>query len=85
MARRLMQISLDAEIMERVRDCSACTGYPISRIAEMGLIGELAKLESQYGKFPARPRKRLVGGNPPGWNSPGVAGRRAPMVAEAER
>jgi hypothetical protein len=69
-----MQMSLDTEIMERVRDCSAFTGLPISRIAEMGLIGELAKLEAEHGRFPARMHKRIVGGPAP------TGGRRPRMT-----
>jgi hypothetical protein len=76
--RQPLGLTIDREIMERARDASAFTGLPVSRIAEMALIGELAKLEAQHGKFPARPHQHLVGGNPPGWKT--GTGRRPRMT-----
>jgi hypothetical protein len=60
--------------MEKVRNCSAATGYPVSRLVEVGLIDQLEKLEAEHGAFPQRVHRRLPGGPVPGGQE-----RRSPM------
>jgi hypothetical protein len=75
MAQKHITVSLDEEFIERLRDCSAATGYHISALAEAGLLAEIGKLQFQNGgPFPPRPRKKLERGGRTGC-------RRQPMTA----
>jgi hypothetical protein len=66
-------ISVDLGIVEKARDASAATGIMLREITERGLVGEVKRLEAEFGRpFPQRANRRLKTGPAPG-------GRRAPM------